>query len=29
MREMFFGEPPEFDKIMTFQKGWESELNQK
>jgi len=29
MREMFFGEPPDFDKIMAFLKQWESEFNQK
>jgi len=26
---MFFGEPPDFDKIMAFLKQWESEFNQK
>jgi len=29
MREMFFGEPPEFDKIMALLKQWESEFNHK
>jgi hypothetical protein len=29
MREMFFGEPPDFDKIMALLKHWESEFNQK
>jgi predicted nucleotidyltransferase component of viral defense system len=27
MREMFFGEPPEFDKIITVLKQWESDFN--
>jgi hypothetical protein len=29
MREMFFGEPPEFDEMMALLKQWESEFNQK
>jgi len=26
---MFFGEPPEFDKIIALLNQWESEFNQK
>ena len=29
MQQMFFGEPPEFDKIIAALKQWESEFNQK
>jgi hypothetical protein len=29
MQQMFFGEPPEFDKIISLLKQWESEFNHK
>jgi hypothetical protein len=29
MQQMFFGEPPDFDKIIATLKQWESEFNQK
>ena len=29
MQQMFFGEPPEFDKIIVLLKQWESEFNHK
>jgi len=29
MQQMFFGEPPEFDKIIALLNQWESDFNQK
>jgi hypothetical protein len=29
MRQMFFGDPPEFDKIITLLNHWEVEFNEK
>jgi hypothetical protein len=29
MQQMFFGEPPEFDSIISLLSQWESEFNQK
>jgi hypothetical protein len=28
MQQMFFGEPPDFDKVLALLREWESEFNQ-